>query len=397
MMARCCRHDAGGSRDADPQDNRGEGHGQGESVKILLINNGKGWSGGQEHLKDLAQELRRRDVEVRFTARAGTLSETRFRQAGFPVFPIPYRHGIGDLKALAGLVSLLRRERFDVVSINREHDLFMTAMAWRLAFPLRPAGKLMMSYHLPTERRQLLLGSADAIVCISEHVKSKLLRGNPSVSAKTHILYYGIELSGPPPPSRFANDRPRRFFPGKGFPIIGMVGEFWKNQMELVEMTPLLKQAFPALTVAMIGNAGDRALVLPLERRIRQLGLEKDILFTGLVPRERIPDVFHDLDLSVTTHRNEGFGIVHLESLAAGTPVVAYNEGGFVDLFKGEDVGSLVDGGIAEFAAGTIDLLKDDARRFAMGARGYALVERRYSVQAMGQEYLDFYRRLVGA
>ncbi len=334
-------------------------------MKILLINNAKGWGGGQEHLKDLALELRKRGVEIHFTARVGTLSETRFRHFEYPVYPIPNRHGISDLKMLAGLVSLLRRERFDIVSINREHDLFMTALAWQLAFPLRPPGKLMMSYHLPTERKQLLLGTADAIVCISEHVKAKLLRGNPAAAARTHILYYGIALSGPPPPSRYAVDRPRRFFAGTGFPIIGMVGEFWKNQMELVEMTPLLKQAFPALTVAMIGNTSDRKLLDPLEKRIRQLGIEKDILFTGMVPRDRIPDIFHDLDLSVTTHRNEGFGIVHLESLAAGTPVVAYNEGGFVDIFKGEDVGVLVDGGIAEFAAATIALLSDAARRFA--------------------------------
>ena len=143
------------------------------SMKILLINNGKGWSGGQEHLKDLALELRGRRVEIQFVARAGTLSETRFREAGFPVFPMPYRHGISDLKALAGLVSLLRRERFDIVSINREHDLLMCALAWRLAFPLRRTGRLMMSYHLPTVRLQPLLGAADAIVCISEHVKDQ--------------------------------------------------------------------------------------------------------------------------------------------------------------------------------------------------------------------------------
>lgn len=151
-------------------------------MNILLINNGKGWSGGQEHLKDLALELREHGVEFHFTARAGTFSETRFRQYGFPVYPIPHRHGINDLKALAGLVSLMRRERFDVVSINREHDLFMTALAWRLAFPLRPTGKLMMSYHLPTGRKQRLLGTADAIVCISEHVKTKLIRGNPAAA-----------------------------------------------------------------------------------------------------------------------------------------------------------------------------------------------------------------------
>lgn len=369
----------------------------GRSVKVLLINNGKGWSGGQEHLKDLALELRGRGVDIHFTARAGTLSETRFRDAGFPVFPVPFQHGIGDIKALAGLVSLMRRERFDIVSINREHDLFMTALAWRLAFPLRRSGKLMMSYHLPTEHTQPLLGTTDAVVCISEHVKEKLLRSNPSATAKTHILYYGISLSGPPPASRFTVGRPRRYFKDAGFPIIGMVGEFWKNQMELVEMTPMLKQAFPLLTVAMIGNNSVRTLLEPLERRIRELGLEGDIIFTGLVPRAQIPDVFHDLDLSVTTHRNEGFGIVHLESLAAGTPVVAYNEGGFVDIFKGEDVGVLVDGGTGDFAAATIALLGDDALRFAMGARGYELVARRYSIRAMADSYLDFYRNLRGA
>lgn len=366
-------------------------------MKILLINNGKGWSGGQEHLKDLARELRARDVGIHFTARAGTPSETIFRDGGFPVFPVPYRHGIDDLKALAGLASLMRRERFDIVSINREHDLLPGAMAWRLAFPLRRPGKLMMSYHLPTERVQPLLGAADAVVCISEHVKEKLLRSNPSAAAKTRVLYYGIALTGPPPASRFSLDRPRRFFRNAGFPIIGMVGEFWKNQAELVEMTPRIKAAFPALKVALIGNASDRKLVGPLEETIRRLGLEGDVFFTGLVPRDRIPDVFHDLDLSVTTHRNEGFGIVHLESLAAGTPVVAYNEGGFVDIFKGEDVGVLVDGGTADFAAATIALLSDHERRFAMGARGCELVERRYSLRAMGDTYLDFYRRLAGS
>jgi glycosyltransferase involved in cell wall biosynthesis len=120
------------------------------------------------------------------------------------------------------------------------------------------------------------------------------------------------------------------------------------------------------------------------------------VLFTGRVPREKIPDLFYDFDLSVTTHRNEGFGIVHLESLAAGTPVVAYNEGGFVDIFKGEQVGVIVDGGKQDFASAVVDLLKSDEKRFVMGAEGYNLVKRKYSTQAMGKTYLEFYRKLTG-
>jgi L-malate glycosyltransferase len=366
-------------------------------MKILLINNGKGWSGGQEHLKDLAEELRANGVAVHFLVRAGTVSETRFTALGFPVYLMPYHHGWSDLKALSRLAAIMRNERFDIVSINREHDLIMTVLASRMAFPLRRHGRLMMSYHAATERKQLFLGAVDAVVCISEHVRSRLLRGNPDVAAKTSILYYGIVLSPPPEPSKYAPDRSRRFFDKTGFPLIGMVGEFWKNQGELVDCIPLLKKRFPSLKVAFVGDNSDQNLLEPLLDKIRQLGLEEDVIFTGLIPRNKIPDVFYDLDLSVTTHRNEGFGIVHLESLAAGTPVVAYDEGGFVDIFKGEQVGVLVDGGPREFAAAVVDLLQDQEKRAAMGAEGYELVKRRYSVQAMGETYLGFYRKLMGA
>ena len=365
-------------------------------MKVLLINNEKGWGGGQEHLKDLAIELRSRGVEFWFAVRKGTPSETRFREYGFPVYPMAIRHSLSDLRVLTDMVSFFRRERFDIVSVNREHDLFMAALAFRLAFPFRHCGRLMMSYHTPTERIQPLLGTTDAVVCISEHVRGKLFRSNPLAAAKTSVLYYGIAMREPPLPSRFVRDRRRHFFSDRNFPIIGMVGDFWKNQVELVEMTPRLMEEFPEITVALVGKATEPSREVFIKERVHQMGLEKNVIFTGHVPRERIQDLFCDLDLSVTTYRNEGFGIVHLESLAAGTPVVAYNEGGFVDIFRGEDVGILVDGGSGEFAATVLDLLKDDARRFDMGARGYSLVERRYSIKAMGDSYLKFYQKLAG-
>lgn len=364
-------------------------------MKILLINNGKGWSGGQEHLKDLAIELRNNGVEVHFLVRQDTVNETRFAELGFTVHLMPYKYGWNAASAFFSLVTIMRRERFDIVSINREHDLALTVLAYRCAFPFGSSGRLMMSYHLPTDHYQLFLSAVDAIVCISEHVQTKLLRILPAMADRASVLYYGIALPSPPDDAKFSNDRPRRYLKQKPFPLIGMVGEFWKNQIELIEMLPVLKQDFPEITVAFIGNNAARNLVEPLEVRARELGVEENIIFTGLVPRQQIQDVFYDLDLSVTTHRNEGFGIVHLESLAAGTPVVAYNEGGFVDIFKGEDVGILVDNGIAEFAAATVMLLKDNPRRFAMGTRGYELVRSRYSTQAMGRTYLDFYRQLV--
>jgi glycosyltransferase involved in cell wall biosynthesis len=363
-------------------------------MKILLINNDRKWSGGQEHLNDLAGELLKRGVEVQFVVREGSVSDSRFREHGVPVHPLP-GHGFQDLAALFKLVRLLRRERFDVVSINREHDLLLTALAWQIAFPLGKRGRLMMSYHTATKRRQPFIGSADAVVCISEHVRSSLLHGNPRIADKVRILYYGIKTPATPTDEKFDVRRRRRLFHGAGFPLIGMVGDLWKNQEELVGMIPEMKKAFPELKVAFIGDSSNRSLYERVAAKVRSEGVDESVIFTGRIPRDKIPDAFFDLDLSVTTHRNEGFGIVHLESLAAGTPVVAYNEGGFVDIFKGEEAGVLVDGGADDFASAVVGLLRDDARRFAMGRNGFDLVRRRYSVQAMGETYLDFYGALV--
>ena len=365
-------------------------------MKLLLVNNDKGWGGGQEHLLDLAGELREHRVDVRFVVREGSPSQERFGDLGYTVYPMPH-HGANDLKALVRLASVMNRERFDLISINREHDILLTVMARYLAFPWACPGKLLMSFHIGVARRQPFLGIMDALICVSEHVRSTLLTRYPHLASKAHVLHHGIRLPQAPGPEKFSPDRVRRHFSGVGFPLIGMVGAFWKNQGELVECIPLLRQAFPGIKVAFVGDNTEWPLVDPLMDRIRALGVEEQVIFTGKLSRERIPDVFFDFDLSVTTHRNEGFGIVHLESLAAGTPVVCYNVGGMVDIFRVEDVGVMVDGGPAEFAAAVIELLRDDMRRFALGQRGYELVRRSYSVQAMGERYFRFYRQILAS
>lgn len=363
-------------------------------MKILLINNDKGWSGGQEHLKDLAAELTKCGQEIHFAVREGSKSDNRLRELGLPVHALA-GHGIGDLKALFKLVRLLWQEHFDVVSVNREHDLLSAAVAWHLAFPFRKKGKFMMSYHTATKRLQPLLGTADGILCISEHVRTQLLKGNPKAADRITVVQYGITLQDPPLPEKFNPDRARRFFKDAGFPLIGMIGEFWKNQGELIGMIPALRSAFPGIKVAFVGDNTDQGLITPIMAQIRSLGLEDAVIFTGRVPRERIPEIFFDFDLSVTTHRNEGFGIVHLESLAAGTPVVSYDEGGMVDIFRSCDAGIVVHGGPAEFSAAVLKLLSDNELRYRLGRNGYDLVERQYSLTDMGRRYLEYYHAIV--
>ena len=363
-------------------------------MKILLINNDKGWGGGQENLMDLGGELARHGVELHFGVRSGSPSERRFRELG-KVYPLPH-HGLGDLRALGLLAGAMRRERFDIVSVNREHDLLLSVLAHWLAFPFARPGRLMMTYHTTSSRPHPLLAAVDGVVCISEHVRSRFLAGNPGAARKTTILYHGIRLGGAPGEEKFSPLRQRRFFHDLPFPLIGMVGGFFKNQQEAVEVLALLLPRFPEARLALVGDTTDRGLLEPLLAAIERHGVTDRVILTGKVPRERMADIFFDLDLSVTTFRNEGFGLVHLESLAAGTPVVSYDEGGMVDLLRSGEAGRVVHGGPTEFAAAVAELLTDHETRFALGRRGYDLLRREYSVEAMGARYLTYYRQLLG-
>lgn len=363
-------------------------------MKLLFINNDKGWGGGQEYLKDLATELLKCGCEVHLGVRAGSPSERLFREFGLPVHGMPNK-GINHFKAVWKLASIIRRERFDIISINREHDIFPTVIAALMVFPRSQRSKLLMTYHIGLARKQYFLGFMDGIICVSDHVRSTLLRLQPGLLEKTHIIHNGIKLTTFPCADKFSLSRKRRFFKGEEFPIIGMVGAFWKNQGELVECIPFLQQEFPSLKVAFVGDDRDKELYPPLMEKIRGMGLEDKVIFSGKIPRDRLEDMYFDLDLSVTTHRNEGFGLVHLESLAAGTPVVAYSEGGQVDILAGEEVGKLVDGGKREFAAAVADLLRDHDKRLSMGRKGFDFVKKRFTVDVMAENYRSYFNDLL--
>ena len=101
---------------------------------------------------------------------------------------------------------------------------------------------------------------------------------------------------------------------------------------------------------------------------------------------------YSDIDLAVSTHRNEGFGIWVLEALAMGAPVISVNEGGIRDSLEGCPAGILVDGGPEEMAAAVINLLKNHPLRAFMAAAGPKWGADRFSRQRMIEDYCRFFK-----
>jgi glycosyltransferase involved in cell wall biosynthesis len=85
-----------------------------------------------------------------------------------------------------------------------------------------------------------------------------------------------------------------------------------------------------------IGGSGP--LKDQLLRQVHQLGMEQAVRFTGFIPEERLADYYSTADLFVLpTRALEGFGLVTVEALACGTPVLGTPVGGTQEILCGFD------------------------------------------------------------
>jgi len=94
-------------------------------------------------------------------------------------------------------------------------------------------------------------------------------------------------------------------------------------------------------TVSLVGGSGDD--VERIKDLIRNHHLEGKVILAGYIPDEEVVDYYNLCDVFVMPSKGEGFGIVFLEALACGKPVIAGNKDGSIDAALGGDVGILID------------------------------------------------------
>jgi phosphatidylinositol alpha-mannosyltransferase len=157
----------------------------------------------------------------------------------------------------------------------------------------------------------------------------------------------------------------------------------------LLEAYAQLKPELPNTRLIVVG--GDGGLRPACERFVRDKRLE-DVVFTGYVPDEDVPRYYKTADVYCAPNTGaESLGIVLLEAMAAGAPIVASHIEGFADVLTDGQEGLLAparDG--AALAERLHALLTDGPRREQMGKQG-AKTAQRYSWERLSGEVLDYY------
>jgi glycosyltransferase involved in cell wall biosynthesis len=133
-------------------------------------------------------------------------------------------------------------------------------------------------------------------------------------------------------------------------------GERYKGVDRIIAATPELLDRFPSITYWIAGYGDDLQRLQNLSLRH---GVGSRVTFCGEVPPADLPGLYNRATVFAMPSTGEGFGIVFLEALACGVPVVAGNKDGSADPLQDGKVGRLVDpDNPAELVAAIADLIE---------------------------------------
>jgi glycosyltransferase involved in cell wall biosynthesis len=296
-----------------------------------------------------------------------------------------------------GLARELWRERFDCVVLHEPNPPAGTVLALHT-----PAPRLIVWHHSEIVRpawanatygrvqRALYRRAARVIVAAPPLVGS----GNVAAARRVEVVPYGIALEPLLAATSSPNGHLTRLLAPLPSPRILFVGRlvYYKGLMVLLEAL--------AATQASLVIVGDGPLEGALRARARALGVAERVVFGSGLSDEDVRWLYRACDVFVlpSTERTEAFGLVQIEAMASGLPVVSTDVPTGVPWVNEHEVTGLVvardDAGA--LAAGLQRLLADPALRTALGQAGRRRATERFAVGRMLADFVAIVESVTG-
>lgn len=249
------------------------------------------------------------------------------------------------------------------------------------------------------ERR--LIGEVDAIVAANARERAEMTWWYGQHTPKIHDIPCGIDLDLFQPGDRAAaraalgfDAAPVLLFVGRIDPVKGL--EFLLDGYAALRATwtdgspPRLVIVGGDLTPAGLGDDLAR-----IHAQAAAKGIADGITFAGSQPHERLPEYYNAADLVVVPSRYESFGLVAVEGMACGTPVVASRVGGLPYTVEDGINGFLMPyGAVDQLAAASAHVLRDPALWAHLSAGAIATAQR-FGWEQVTERILALYRTVV--
>ena len=236
---------------------------------------------------------------------------------------------------------------------------------------------------LPMLRRFALRG-ADVVLTPSKdtanHVAEQKVRRE-----KIHVVPWALDPDFEAIPVNGPAKLPNGYPEGRVILTVGrwLANERYKGMDTLITALPRLLTRWPELQLLAVGDGDDRAW---LEDLAEKNGVSLHVHFLGGLSTGELAACYEACEMFALPSRGEGFGLVFLEAMARGKPVIGGAHGGVPEVIEDGVTGYLVPHGDAAQLATSIEtLLSDPALAQKMGARGRQRVEREFRFSAFAK------------
>ena len=354
-------------------------------MKVLVVSNDfpPRPGGIQSYVHALASRLPLGEVAVYAPAWKGAAAFDAAQP--FPVVRHPSTLMLPTRDVLRRAREVARAEGCDRVWFGAAAPLGLLARPLGMARSVASTHGHEVGWALLPGARQLLrrIGrDVDVVTYLGDYTRARLA---PALGpgATLERLPSGVDTTLFRPGAGGADVRRRHALTGR--PVVLCVSRLVprKGQDVLVRALPAIRRRVPGAALLCVGGGPDGPR---LQRLAAEHGVADDVVLTGSVPWEQLPEYYDAGDVFAMPCRTrrgglevEGLGIVFLEASAAGLPVVAGRSGGSADALIDGQTGHLVDGrSVAAVADAVAGLLADPVRAQQMGAAGREWVQREW-------------------
>ena len=314
--------------------------------------------GVRSHVADLATTLRERGYFVSVLAPVDNpeFLPEYVADGGAPT-AVPYNGSVARLsfgiKATRRVRNWIRQGNFDVVHIHEPLAPSLSLLACWAA-----QGPLVATWHSSQDRSRIL----NAGYYIAQTAMEKI-RGSIAVSeaARTTLVeHVGGDAVLIPNGVRVSDFRDQEGVSISGAPVIlflGRIDEPRKGLSVLIEAAEHIIARIPTVQFAVAGPGDPNSFIEDMNPEVR-----KHFIFHGAVSDEEKRRLLHQAELYVAPHTGgESFGIVLVEAMASGTPVVASNIPAFHRVLRGGECGELFANGDSADLAAKVCMLMESA------------------------------------
>lgn len=287
--------------------------------------------------------------------------------------------------------------------------------------PLRPwkAEQLGGGYRISSWIEKTAYEAADAVIAVSAGMKADVLRCYPQVDpARVHVIHNGIDVEGWAAPSTpdaraTADAVVAHWGIDRNRPAVVFVGRITR-QKGLPYLLRAVESLPPEVQIVLCAGAPDTPqIAAEVSGAVGALQAKRDgvVWIETMLPRAELVAVLDACTAFVCPSVYEPLGIVNLEAMAVGLPVVGTATGGIPEVVADGITGTLVpieqvndgtgtpldpDRFVADLAAALTEMVSDRERARAMGEAGRARAAEHFSWEAIGERTRELYATVLG-